>query len=291
MPKFLGRGSYDPANYEANLRGIVVTSPIRDEFVGAVFVDPDRPLYLMHKNLFILRGDPCMTRSRHIRMEEFFEFGEVITFIGCNGFMMSIEKVEQKTAESFVEDQKHLVETICVFRYTEDNTRTTVYSTTFGIIDFDTKALGGVPAEDVAIRCFVNVDYEDPNTCNFTAVRFKCIEPEDAPLVTDTPWHKNRVERLPIYDDDDDAPVDPLGLRKSSEPRQDILYKKQGRICQRKRYGDPIEVRCPAFKRERFIIGFLLHEHNDIEPGRWIKFDAFWNPKTNCYIINQYEVK
>ncbi|KAK0422295.1 hypothetical protein QR680_007491 [Steinernema hermaphroditum] len=250
--------AYNPRIIEHGLTGIVITSPMDDEFVGAVFVDSTRPLYLMHRELFRIKDDPTMTRSRHIRMEEFFRFGDVI-------------------------------ESVCVFRYTDFET--TVYSTLFGEIDVDSIQLGGTPYQDVAIRCFVHVDYRGPNDCRFRAIRVKSIEYDDAPLVNDAPWNRSCKSKLPIYDDDSDDNYDPLGLSKPKTKREDILYKKQGKIRERKNVEDPVEVYCPPHKRERFVIGFFRTQDQNIAPETWIKFDAFWNDKTRCYIIQQYEVR
>ncbi|KAK0422318.1 hypothetical protein QR680_007502 [Steinernema hermaphroditum] len=249
--------AYNPRIIEHGLTGIVITSPMDDEFVGAVFVDSTRPLYLMHRELFRIKDDPTMTRSRHIRMEEFFRFGDVI-------------------------------ESVCVFRYTDFET--TVYSTLFGEIDVDSIQLGGTPYQDVAIRCFVHVDYRGPNDCRFRAIRVKSIEYDDAPLVNDAPWNRSCKSKLPIYDDDSDDNYDPLGLSKPKTKREDILYKKQGKIRERKNVEDPVEVYCPPHKRERFVIGFFRTQDQNIAPETWIKFDAFWNDKTRCYIIQQYEL-
>ncbi|KAK0422296.1 hypothetical protein QR680_007491 [Steinernema hermaphroditum] len=281
--------AYNPRIIEHGLTGIVITSPMDDEFVGAVFVDSTRPLYLMHRELFRIKDDPTMTRSRHIRMEEFFRFGDVVTFTGGNGFMLAIERIDQKSFECFFEDGKHQIESVCVFRYTDFET--TVYSTLFGEIDVDSIQLGGTPYQDVAIRCFVHVDYRGPNDCRFRAIRVKSIEYDDAPLVNDAPWNRSCKSKLPIYDDDSDDNYDPLGLSKPKTKREDILYKKQGKIRERKNVEDPVEVYCPPHKRERFVIGFFRTQDQNIAPETWIKFDAFWNDKTRCYIIQQYEVR
>ncbi|TMS33642.1 hypothetical protein L596_001361 [Steinernema carpocapsae] len=46
------------------------------------------------------------------------------------------------------------------------------------------------PAANVAIRTFIKVDYQDPNTCNFTVVSFKCVKPEDSAMIKAVSWSK-----------------------------------------------------------------------------------------------------
>ncbi|TKR89183.1 hypothetical protein L596_013323 [Steinernema carpocapsae] len=90
------------------LTGTIITSPLHGRWAGAVFVEPHRPLYLMPKELFHIENDPHITRSRHIRMEEFFEFGDNITFEGGNGFVLGIERIDQKVYEVVGENNELL---------------------------------------------------------------------------------------------------------------------------------------------------------------------------------------
>ncbi|TKR89184.1 hypothetical protein L596_013324 [Steinernema carpocapsae] len=178
------------------------------------------------------------------------------------------------------------IDSVCVFRYEGERVR--VFSALFGEIAWDKGRMACYPAANVAIRAFVKVDYQGPNVCHYTAVRFRCIEPDDAAIVIEAPWNKGRKARI-AYDSDEESPF-AESFNATSQER--IRYKTSGKILDMK---NPCEilVQCNAFRRnrERCVFGCVRREDlTKMSIGMSISMDIFYNDGTKGYVIHEYQL-